>query len=102
MQPDDSMLMCDRIARALAARGVRQNSWACARLEHDRYCIVWDADTWRIGYSERGSFDVSYETDDVELAIAHFVDWVTESDRKSRGDAEATKKWLARHGLKRP
>ncbi len=94
--------LCERVAKALAARGVRERAWACGTFEDDRYCLVADGKNWRIGYFERGNFDVRYETADADDAISYFVDWVTEGDRAHLRAAADYKAWLASHGLKKP
>lgn len=102
MTADRGLAICARVADALAARRVREKTWACGRLEDNRYCLVADGPDWKIGFFERGSFDIRYETADVESAISYFVDWVTEEDKGALRDAGATRAWLERHGLKRP
>jgi hypothetical protein len=93
---------CERVAKALAARRVRERAWACGNLQDDRYCLVAEGKGWKIGYFERGNFDVRYETVDLDDAVTYFVDWVTREDRGTRRDAAATKAWLERNGLQRP
>jgi hypothetical protein len=94
--------VCQRVAKALAARRVRRRAWACGELRDDRHCLVADGQVWKIGYFERGNFDLEYETADVDDAVSYFVDWVTKQDRGTRRDAAATKAWLERNGLQRP
>jgi hypothetical protein len=94
--------VCQRVAKALAARRVRERAWVCGKLQDDRYCLVADGQVWKIGYFERGNFDLEYETADVDDAVSYFVDWVTKEDRGTRRDAAATKAWLERNGLQRP
>lgn len=93
---------CERVAKALAARRVREEIWAWGRLDDDRYCLVADGQRWKVGLFERGTFDVRYETEDRVRAISYFVDWVTKMDRAERQGVEATKAWLDSQGLKKP
>lgn len=81
---------------------MQEKSWACGKLKDDCYCLVTDGQDWKIGYFERGNFDVRYATADVDDAVSYFVDWVTREDRGPRRDAAATKAWLERNGLQRP
>jgi hypothetical protein len=69
---------------------------------NDRNCLVADGQVWKIGYFERGNFDLEYETADVDDAVSYFVDWVIKEDHGTRRDAAATKAWLERNGLHRP
>jgi hypothetical protein len=94
--------ICERVAKALAARHVREEIWACGRLADDRYCLLADGQRWKVGLFERGTFDVRYETEDSESAVSYFVEWVSRMDRAEREGVEATKAWLESQGLKKP
>ena len=94
--------VCQRVAKALAARQVRERTWACGKFEDDRLCLVADGQVWKVGYFERGNFDVRYETADVDDAISYFVDWVTEEERAKSRAAADYKAWRKRHGLPKP
>lgn len=66
---------------------MQEKSWACGKLKDDCYCLVTDGQDWKIGYFERGNFDVRYETADVDDAVSYFVDWVRKEE--VRGEWEA-------------
>jgi len=94
--------VCERVAKALVKRHVPERAWACGSLQDDRNCLVADGQVWKIGYFERGNFDLEYETADADEAVSYFVDWVTRVERRTQRDAAATKAWLERNGLQRP
>ena len=94
--------ICERVAKALAARRIRDDIWACGSLDDNRYCLVADGRRWKVGLFERGTFDVRYETADSENAIKYFVDWVTRMDRAEEQGVEGTKAWLEQNRLQRP
>jgi hypothetical protein len=93
---------CQRITGQLDAAGVRRRVWACGQLRDDCNCIVRDGDIWKIGFFERGRFDVYDETPSDETAIALFTELVTRMDRIALRNTESTKAWMKRRGLKRP
>ena len=93
---------CELIATELAAAGVRPESWACGALRDNCYCIVRGEDVWKIGFFERGRFDVHDVSSSDEGAFALFTEWVTRMDRIAIKNAESTAAWMKERGLKRP
>lgn len=93
---------CQQLASQLDAAGVRRRMWACGALQDDRYCIVRDGDVWKMGFFERGRFDIHEESGSEEEAIALFIEWVSRMDRVAIQNVESTKAWMKKRGIKRP
>jgi hypothetical protein len=100
--PDKLGAFCERAAAALEGRGVPSTQWSCGKLEDGRPCAILEGDQWRIGFFERGHFDVERETSETEDALWFFVDWVTRGYERTRASAESTRRWLEDQGLERP
>lgn len=68
----------------------------------DGPCLVLEDGRWVGGYCERGGFDVWFKADSLEAAASLFIDRVLSIEDSTRRSVEATDRWLARRGKKRP
>jgi len=94
--------VCELVRRAMHERAVPDGYWTCGAFEDGRAYLVREGENWQLGFFERGRPAPYFRTPESEEAVRRFVDWVSADWEATRRGAEATSRWLEKHGRKRP
>lgn len=101
MKPDRNREALDAMRQALQAE-LPSGGWALGGYVEDMPCLVLSENQWLGGFFEHGTFTVRFRTESFDDALALFTTWVRSVEESTRLSAEATARWLARKGKKRP